>query len=276
MWGWWTFTGMYRWIGILSLRFFGSYGVFSTFLTGFVLLGIVFFGLASWLFRQSVTPNIKRVLPTRAEAEVTAWRGIGKVMLVVGRIALLLTLVAVARLIRDSQRNPAVVTLDLASPQPLPPGTDLVRLIGLSRSEWITGVESRHTPGLDISSEGFMAVVGPGWKSGQAVPVIVQGSPSAGLDVPAGVLEERGRLLQVTLPVAMVRSATSGFAQYLLERNGAPSDAHTIILDTDFNAARSQLWSVFAVSLLVAVVLLPFGLFAARVTARKTRKEVTP
>ncbi len=275
IWGWWSFTGLYRFIAVLSLRLFGSYGVFSTFLTGFVALALSFFGFAAPLIRRNAPPVTKGLAPTRAQAEATAWRGMGRVMLVAGCIALLLTLGAVAGLIRDSHRNQSVVTLDLASPAPLPPGTDLVHLIGNSRSEWIVSVERKQTPGVDTSSDGYMAVVGPNWQPGQPVPVIVQGSPSAGLDVPTGVLEERGRLLHVKLPVAMVRSTTSGFAEYLLERNGASSDAHTIVLDTDLNGARSQLWSVFAVSLLVAVVLLPLGLFTARVRPQQTNTKAT-
>ena len=114
-----------------------------------------------------------------------------------------------------------------------------------------------------------MAVAGPHWLPGQPIPVIVQGSPSEGLNVPTGVLSERGRVLSVKLPVSMLRSTTSGFARYLLERNGAVADAHTIVLDTGLDSARSQLWSVFAVSLLIAVVGLGMGLFSVLGTQRQ-------
>ena len=96
VWGWWSFTGLYRFIAVLSLRFFGSYGVFSTLLMGLALLEAVFFAVATPVIRRTPPSPAKRPLPTRAEAEAKVWRGFGRAALVAGCVALLITLGAVA------------------------------------------------------------------------------------------------------------------------------------------------------------------------------------
>jgi len=142
-----------------------------------------------------------------------------------------------------------------------------VRLVGFSKPELIEGISTKQTPGVDTSSESFMAVVGPNWHRGETVPVIVQGFPALGIEERRVDPEEQGREIEINLFVSIVRTTRSGFAEYLLERNGAKSDAHTLFLDTDLNSVRSRLWTVFALSLMVAqigFVVGSLGLCAAR------------
>jgi len=187
-------------------------------------------------------------------------------MMGVAAVSLIVFLASVVGLVSDSHRNSTVVTLDLASPAPLPVGTALVRLVGFSKPELIVGISTKQTPGVDTSSESFMAVVGPHWHRGETVPVIVQGSPALGIEERRVDPEEQGREIKINLPVSVVRTTTSGFAEYLLARNGAKSDAHTLILDTDLKSVRSRLWTVFALSLMVALVGLVVGSLGSRAT----------
>lgn len=272
IWGWWSFSGLYRLIALIELKLFGSYGVIITFAAGIVGLAVAMLLILKLLQPFGVSAVTRGPRPTPAEAKAKVECGMGKFMLAVGALALIVVVTAAAGLIRDSHRNATIAILDLSSPSPLPPGTDLVRLIGFSRPELIAGVETRQTPGVDTSSESFMAVVGPHWQAGETVPVIVQGSPALGLNETTVQLEERGRVLPVRLPIAIVRSTTSGFAEYLLERNGARTDAHTIVLDTDLNSVRSRLWTVFALSLLVALVGLGIGSFTLRAPSQQPVK----
>ena len=224
IWGWWSFTGLYRLVALMALMIFDSYGVITTFILRYVGLAFVML-LTFRLLRPLglIVPN-KPLSPVteKVKAEIKEKVGIGlsRFMIGVAAVSLIVFLASVVGLVNDSHRNSAVVTLDLASPAPLAVGTALVRLVGFSKPELIVGVSTKQTPGVDTSSESFMAVVGPHWHRGETVPVIVQGSPALGIEERKVDPEEQGREIKLNLPVSVVRTTTSGFAEYLLERSG--------------------------------------------------------
>ena len=254
IWGWFTFSGLYGLVARLQLKIFGSFGAISTFAIGCVVIG----GIGT----VAMTPLIRRqrqagVIRPRSRAEVKAMseRAVMKLLLGGGAVALLVSLAAGALLYRDGRRDARSARLDLDSPQPLPAGAGNIRLLGWTRPELAVDIESKQTPGVDVTSTAYMAVVGPGWRPGAPVPVIVQGSPGIGLPH-VSTSSDSGSNVRFDLPSGFVRSLTSGFATYLLAQRGAIVDSNTLILDTRPDAERYVLLPVAALGGLLAA----FGL----------------
>ena len=204
IWGWWSFTGLYRLVALMALAIFDSYGVITTFILSYVGLAFVML-LTFRLLRplglfvpnkphSPVTENAKAETKQKVEIRLSRF------MIGVAAVSLIVFFASVVGLVSDSHRNSTVVTLDLASPAPLPVGTALVRLVGFSKPELIVGVSTKQTPGVDTSSESFMAVVGPHWHRGETVPVIVQGSPHSGSKSEESTRKNKEERLRSTCP----------------------------------------------------------------------------
>lgn len=243
IWSWWSFTGIYRLIAIAELRLFGSFGTIMTFLLSIVIMTLLLAGIMALLQRVSGTkpPVQRRRSPDEVKIimDALALRG----ALLLGVAALAVTLVSGYGIWRYYRNLPNIATFNLSSPVPLPPNTGAVHLRGFTKPELLVGIVTKNTPGVDSNETKYMAIVGPGWKRGQVVPIVVQGSPGLGLRGQSGTAA-----LQTSLPYLLekgsIRSTSSGFAAYLLERAGAPTNGETLFLDTDADAERNLLFTI--------------------------------
>lgn len=109
-----------------------------------------------------------------------------------------------------------------------------------------------------------MAVVGPDWRPGKPVPVVVQGSPGLGLPSINRYAAEPSKKIPFDLPSGFLRSFSSGFAADLLAERGALIDSQTLFLDTRQDAERDVLLPVVILGGLVAVLGIAGGLYARR------------
>ena len=120
IWGWWSFSGLYRLLAHLQLSTFGSFGAISTFALGVALIGVIVtvaFQPLIQIRRQAGL--IQRRSPAAAKAMTE--RATMKVALGGGAIALIVTLAAGTLLYRDSQRDTVSAELNLSRPELLPP-----------------------------------------------------------------------------------------------------------------------------------------------------------
>jgi hypothetical protein len=263
IWGWWSFSGLYRLLAHLELQVFGSFGAISTFVLGVVLIG----GLAGVAHKPLLRVRQRAGLIQRrspADAKAMTKRAMAKLALGGGALALVVTLAAAGLLYRDSQRSAVTAELNLSSPAPLPAGVGRVRLIGFTEQNLLVVVENKQTPGVTVDSTAYMAVVGPDWRPGTPVPVVVQGSP--GLGVPSNILSAAApdQKVPFDLSSGVVQSITSGFAADLLAERGAIVDSHTVFLDTRPDAERDALLPVVILGGLFAVMGVAGGLMTRR------------
>ena len=272
VWGWWSFSGPYRLLAHLELSIFGNFGAISTFALGVVLIGgLATLALRPSLRRQRQAGSIQRRSPAVAKAMTE--RAIVTIALGVGACALVVALAAGGLLYRDAQRDAVPAELDLSSGRPLPPGAGRIRLLGFTRQAMSIGVESRQTPGVSATSTAYMAVVGPGWRPGQPVPVVVQGSPGLGLSGISGSSPEPGEGVPFDLASGFVRSFMSGYAADLLAQRGAIVDRETLVLDTRPDAERDALLPVVVLGGLVAALGIFGGLIKRRSLARASARS---
>ena len=264
VWGWWSFSDLYRLLAHLQLSVFGSFGAISTFALGVALIG----GITTVAFQPSIRYQrqagfIKRRSPAVAKAMTE--RAMMRIALGGGVVALVVTLAAGALLLRDTQRDTVSAELNLSQPKSLtPPGAGHIRLIGFTKPDLLIDVESKQTPGVTVTSTAYMAVVGPDWLPGKPVPAIVQGSPGLGLPGVTRATAESGEKIPFDLPAGYVRSFSSGFAADLLAERGAPVDSHTLFLDTRPDAERDVLLPVVVLGSLIAALGIAGGLHARR------------
>ena len=203
-------------------------------------------------------------------------RALVKLALGGGVVALLAALAAGSLLYRDAQRDAVSAVLDLSSPQPLPPGAGRIRLIGVTRPTLLVDIESKQTPGTSVSSNGYMAVVGPGWRPGMPVPVVVTGSPGLGLPGTTRPDAEPGATVPFDLPAGYVRGFTSGYATDLLSERGAVVDARTLFLDTEQDAERNALLPVVILGGLLGALGIAGGLWTRRSIAAAAGGRSSP
>lgn len=276
IWGWWSFSGLYRLIAHLQLSVFGSFGAISTFALGVALMGgIVTAAFQPLIRNQRQAGQIQRRSP--AVAKAMAERAMTKVALGGGAIALVVTLAAGALLYRDAQRISVFGELNLSQPESLPPpGAGRIRLIGFTRPDLLINVESKQIPGVALTSTAYMAIVGPDWRPGKPVPVVVQGSPGLGLPSVTRATAETGERIPFDLPSGFVRSFSSGFADDLLAERGAPVDRHTLFLDTRPDAERDVLLPVVILGGLVAALGIAGGLYARHSLNSATANPQSP
>lgn len=263
IWGWWSFSGLYRLLAHLELQIFGSFGAISTFALGVVLIGsLATVAYQPLLRNQRQAGLIQRRSP--ADAKAMTERAMAKLALGGGVLALVVTLAAAGLLYRDSQRRAVTAELNLSSPAHLASGVGRVRLIGFTEQKLLVDIQSKQTPGVTVDSTAYMAVVGPDWRPGTPVPVVVQGSP--GLGVPSNILSAAAPNQKVPFDLAsgVVRSITSGFAADLLAERGAIVDSHTVFLDTRPHAERDVLLPVVILGGLLTVLGIAGGLMARR------------
>ncbi len=156
IWSWWSFSGIYRLVAIAELSIFGAFGAVITFFLSAVIT-MIFMGFVLKLVNKvtGTVPAPPRRLPpaeTKAKMQVVLQRG----ALLLGSVALIVTLVSGFGLWRFYQNNSSVVTLDLTSPQPIPPGTGIVRLVGFTRPELLVGISTKSTPGNGSNATDYM------------------------------------------------------------------------------------------------------------------------
>lgn len=264
IWGWWSFSGPYRLIARLELKVFGAFGAVSTFALGAFIIGLVatFASRPLSRIRLASKPQLPRRSP--AEAKLIAERALSKFLLVAGSMGLAVTLFGAVGLFNESHRSKAITTLDLSTPRELPPDAALIRLIGYTRAPLTVGVEIKESTHLSTEHQAFMAVVGPSWKRGDRVPVIVQGSPALGLSTRHDGSSSPEDPVPVLLPIAVRVSTTSGFASDLLADHGAIVDSHTVILDTDLGGVHQRLLNLVMIGGLSGLVGVGIGLFGIR------------
>ncbi len=266
VWGWWSFSGLYRLLAHLELAIFGSFGAISTF-----ALGVVFIcGLAGLAFRPlfRLRGQSRPVqAPSAAAIKASTERAAMTLAMSGGALSLAVTLAAGGLLLRDARRDAASAVLDLSSSRTLPAGAGHVRLVGFTKRDLLVEVDRKQTPGVGVTSTAYMAVVGPDWRPGRPVPVIVQGSPRLGLSSMGQAVPRRDALLPFDLPSGYVRSWTSGFAADLLAGRGAAVDGNTLILDTEQEAERDVLLPV----VLLGGLLAAFGIGGGLVLRHSNR-----
>ena len=260
VWGWWSFSGLYKLLAHLQLSFFGSFGAISTFALGVALIcGITTAAFQPLIRYQRHARLIKRPSPAAAKAMTESV--MMRIALGGGVVALVVTLAAGALLIRDGQRDTVTAELNLSQPKSLPPGAGHIRLIGFTRPDLLIDVESKQTPGMTVTSTAYMAVVGPDWLPGKPVPAVVQGSPALGLPDFTRATTKSGEKIPFDLPTGYLRSFSSGFAADLLAERGALVDSRTLFLDTRSDAERDVLLPVVILGSLVAVLGIAGGLY---------------
>jgi hypothetical protein len=270
MYGWMTYSGLYRWLAEFELAHFGSYYAGYTFMAAFFMLlfgGMLVVAAADRALRLARGEPARIAVP-RAPAPQVAKPQIGtRGLVIVALVGIVVGTVAGLLGYRKSQETYAFEPLNLADGnQPRSSHVELTATAAPSMQiqyiEKTTG-ETRTTV--------FIPLLPPQWHQG--VPIVYFLRPHSAYYVgPNGTfpLSEESRAFHIQQQGVLMRNDIPGVVTTAYEKRGIKLGTPPIVLDTDTRADLDVYWIIAIMAGLMGLILL-LSVSTLRIRARRAR-----
>jgi hypothetical protein len=270
MYGWITYSGLYRWLAEFEMAHFGGYYAGYTFIAAFfaLLFGGMLVAVAAERALRLVRGAPAKIAAPRAPAPNVAKPQIGtRGLLIVALVGIVVGTVAGLIGYRKSQETYAFEPLNLADG--IQPRSSHVELTGTAAPSMQVQFIEKTTG--ETRTTVFIPLLPPQWHQG--VPIVYFLRPHSGYYVgPNGTfpLSEESRAFHIQQQGVLMRNDMPGVVTTAYEKRGIKLGTPPIVLDTDTRADIDVYWIIAIMAGLMGLILL-LSVSMLRIRARRVR-----